>query len=410
MGKKMDFFAATGNVKLSRYQISRDDGGGWHSIYVDLSVDPFFHRYVKIVDETVVHNSHGTDVDDYHNEYVVTPDEAVNLLRKANSSAADLLAHFEGSCGRIYKKCADLVREHFAGCEPQGMLYNSENSTLIRVRNSDDTESAIKICRMTEEDFEKVHRFRVRLEKTGGDSHIVKTEKILRLPVEGHKSSFPAIFSKHLPEQKRECLVIIKMPLMLPAYSRSFHSRNGYVGYKKTTGKEVSEFEFQSGLQTAKALAAIHALGYVHHDVRPENILTDGEGHFVLGDIESVRPLADQYEGHFQSSLQYRAPELEKRLPYGADVDVFAWGRSMVYILSAAPAQGKKPEEIRINLMDGGRTMYLSQGRGFNGITVTLHRYQGKKISLAQAAVKAVSENPAERWRDGEELAKALGI
>ncbi len=403
----MKYFADVRDVELIRYPILRDDGGGWHSEYVDLAADPCFHRYLRIEDETVVHNSHGTDVDDYHREFVIPPDEAFSLLKKADPFAARTLKQFEDSCGKAYQNCAALIREQLPGCEAEGILYNSENSTLIRVRNSDDTKSAVKICRMTEEDFESLRSFHASLKKAGGSSHIVNIEKLLRLePGEAGKGLLSA-FSKNLPG-KRECLVLIKMPLLWPAYSRSMSAHGGWVKYKKEERTADSSFEFRSGLETAEALAVIHDLGYVHHDVRPENILVDEEGRFVLGDLESVRPLADQYEGHFQSSFQYRAPELKKHLPYGTDVDIFAWGKSMVYILSAAPAPGRKLEEVRANLDDRYHSLRLSQGRGLDGISVVLSPYGGRKVPLAQAAVKAQSENPAERWRNGRELVKAL--
>ena len=404
-----DFFADSGEVKFIRYVISSDDGGGWHSKDVYLAADPCFHRYIKIVDESIVHNSHGTDVDDYHDEYVITPDEAFVLLQEANPAAAGCLKRFEDSCRKVYKECGDLVREHFPHCEVKSMLYNSDSSTIIGVKNDDGTESAVKICRMTEEDFAMTSRFRSDLEKAGGSRHIVKAEKLIRLYLKdvrnGSLSDSERQPLKVLPE--KEYLVLIKMPLLQPVYGRKV-PYGEYVKYDKIIDKEDPAFEFRSGLETAEALAFIHKLGYVHHDVRPENILADSEGNFVLGDLESVRPLDAQYDAHFQSSLQYRAPELEKRLPYGADIDVFAWGRSMVFILSMAPPQGTKPDKVRANLTDDGETLYLSQGEGNSGITVSLYQGSSYKIPLAQAAVKALADNPAERWHDGKELAEAL--
>ncbi len=403
-----DLFADSGEVKISRYLIYSDDGG-WNSEDIYLAADPCFHRYIKFVDKSIVHNSHGTDVDYYHDEYVITTDEVVSLLQEANPGAAGCLKRFEDSCRKAYKECGDLVRKHFPHCEAQSMLYNSDSSTIIGVKNDDGTESAVKICLMTEEDFAMTSRFRSDLEKAGGSRHIVKTEKLIRLHLKDDRNAILSdserLSLKVLPE--KEYLVLIKMPLLQPAYGRKV-PYNEYVKYDKINDNKDPAFEFRSGLETAEALAFIHKLGYVHHDVRPENILADSEGNFVLGDLESVRPLDAQYDAHFQSSLQYRAPELEKRLPYGADIDVFAWGRSMVFILSMAPPQGTKPDKVRANLTDDGETLYLSQGEGSSGITVSLYQGSSYKIPLAQAAVKALSDDPAERWHDGKELAEAL--
>ena len=82
------------------------------------------------------------------------------------------------------------------------------------------------------------------------------------------------------------------MPVLKPAYS--YVCRNRDFGYQFSfVYKKDDDKLMRTGRDLAEALAFIHRLGFVHHDVRPENILQDDAGNFVLADIDAVRPLKD---------------------------------------------------------------------------------------------------------------------
>ena len=50
----------------------------------------------------------------------------------------------------------------------------------------------------------------------------------------------------------------------------------------------------EAEIDVAQALAKIHELGFVHPDVRPENMLVNDAGHYVLANFDGIRPLSDQ--------------------------------------------------------------------------------------------------------------------
>jgi eukaryotic-like serine/threonine-protein kinase len=80
--------------------------------------------------------------------------------------------------------------------------------------------------------------------------------------------------------------------------------------------------------QAAAGLAAVHAAGYIHHDIGPKNFLITREHEVKLIDFGLAIPNTPAFRrpGNRTGTLQYMAPELIRRETIDERIDVFSFG------------------------------------------------------------------------------------
>jgi serine/threonine-protein kinase len=80
--------------------------------------------------------------------------------------------------------------------------------------------------------------------------------------------------------------------------------------------------------QAAEGLAAVHAAGFIHHDINPRNFLVNREQQVKLIDFGLTVPNTPAFcrPGNRTGTLQYMAPELLRREPIDERIDIFAFG------------------------------------------------------------------------------------
>ena len=153
------------------------------------------------------------------------------------------------------------------------------------------------------------------------------------------------------------------------------------------------------------ALAAAHAAGLVHRDVKPGNILMGADGRAKVADFGIAKSLeafaygpADVTAANaLVGTPAYLAPETLDGEPATPRSDIWALGAVLFECLAATkPFPGTTPAAVAAAIQ-GGVPLSLR------------HLRPDVSAGLCQAVERAVSRRPADRFPTAEAMARALG-
>jgi hypothetical protein len=159
--------------------------------------------------------------------------------------------------------------------------------------------------------------------------------------------------------------------------------------------------------QIASALGAAHALGLVHRDVKPGNILLDAEGNALLTDFGIARPLTELIQAGVARTLaktglpigtpEYMAPEqLRGVSSLDQRVDVYALGAVLYELVTGTlPHEAASPYEVA--------ALALSAP-----IVPPSQRNPAVWPALDQVVLKALAREATDRYPDMHSFSAAL--
>jgi serine/threonine protein kinase len=152
-------------------------------------------------------------------------------------------------------------------------------------------------------------------------------------------------------------------------------------------------------IQTAQALAELHSLGYVHCDLKPNNILRDNaSGQVKVIDLGQACKNGD-IKTRVQGTPDYMAPEQVKCVPCTFKTDVFNFGATMYFALT-----GKKLPTL-FTLKRGDNSFLLD-----SKIDTPRDLNPALPETLSNLVMECVRTNPAKRPTDMPELVRRLEI
>jgi eukaryotic-like serine/threonine-protein kinase len=155
------------------------------------------------------------------------------------------------------------------------------------------------------------------------------------------------------------------------------------------------------GLQVLRALSAAHALGIVHRDVKPGNVLDAGVGTWKVADFGIAKWVhADDTltgTGELLGSPAYVAPERIEGTDADHRSDLYSVGVLLYEALS-----GRKPFSVTEPIALAER---IREGR-YEPVDRVL---PDADPAISGVIERAMRRNPDERFRDADEMAAALG-
>jgi hypothetical protein len=153
------------------------------------------------------------------------------------------------------------------------------------------------------------------------------------------------------------------------------------------------------GRRLALALAAAHAAGVVHRDVKPANVMFSEYDEPQLGDfgIARLADAATTATGSIHATLEYAAPEVLSGLPATPASDVYGLGATLHAALrGASPFAGPADEPLASRV-----------GRVVTQPPPDL-RLAGVPPALADVVERCMAKDPSDRPGSAEEVAALL--
>jgi serine/threonine protein kinase len=152
------------------------------------------------------------------------------------------------------------------------------------------------------------------------------------------------------------------------------------------------------GERMADALAAAHAIGLLHRDVKPANILRNSYGAPLLTDFGIARFAdATATQGQILTTVGYAAPEILSGEPATERSDVYSLGATLHAALGGKAPFAPRPDEAPIAMAV----------RVLNDAPERLPRAVPRE--LQSVVERAMAKDPAQRFPTAAELGSALG-
>ncbi|HEX5661188.1 MAG TPA: serine/threonine-protein kinase, partial [Polyangiales bacterium] len=213
----------------------------------------------------------------------------------------------------------------------------------------------------------------------------------------------------------REARAVAKLrhPAILEIYDYSGNeSDNAYIATELLTGPTLRAFvdtigeippEIAAciGAELAAALAAAHAQGIVHRDVKPENVLLHEDRtvkltDFGIADMLDPTMSAMTATGQLLGSPAHMAPEQVESGDADARSDVFALGTILYWLCTGTlPFSGKNPHQVLKRVVECQPLDPLA-----------LRPSIGRP--LRDLICRCLAKSPAARFQTADDLAKAL--
>jgi serine/threonine protein phosphatase PrpC len=145
-------------------------------------------------------------------------------------------------------------------------------------------------------------------------------------------------------------------------------------------------------IKLARAAGALHRAGIIHRDIKPDNVILEGEGSLKLIDLGVVRipGMEDFPPENIPGTTAYMAPEMFQGEPGNVATDIYALGVTMFRAYT---------DEFPYGNLDGTSGPRRDRPKEFSLLRPDLPAW------LQATLNRAIATNPAERFHDMAEFA-----
>ena len=191
------------------------------------------------------------------------------------------------------------------------------------------------------------------------------------------------------------------------------HAGEKFLTMELVEGESLAEHLVQRGrlplaravaiaIEIALGLAAAHAAGVVHRDLKPDNVLLARDGRVVLTDFGIARAAIDAQGGLATLGFPvgtpaYMAPEQVEAAPVDRRADIYALGEILYEMLTGERA------------WRGDAMMQVATARLLAPPPDPRSRRPDLPPALAELAIKCMARDPADRYATADQVARELG-
>jgi serine/threonine-protein kinase len=195
-------------------------------------------------------------------------------------------------------------------------------------------------------------------------------------------------------------------PSIVSIYDRGEAEGTYYIAMEHVEGRTLKELLVARGpsplgiaidytRQILSALRFAHRNGIVHRDIKPHNVIVDGEGRVKVMDFGIARAGAASQmteAGSIIGTAQYLSPEQARGAPVDQTSDLYSTGIVLYELLTGGvPFNGETPVEIAMK--------HLSQVPA----PPSTHRAEIPR-DLDYVALRALAKDPSDRYHSAEEM------
>ena len=195
-------------------------------------------------------------------------------------------------------------------------------------------------------------------------------------------------------------------PSIVSIYDRGDSEGTYYIAMEYVEGRTLKELLVARGpsplgiaidytRQILSALRFAHRNGIVHRDIKPHNVIVDGEGRVKVMDFGIARAGAASQmteAGSIIGTAQYLSPEQARGAPVDQTSDLYSTGIVLYELLTGSvPFTGETPVEIAMK--------HLSQAP----VPPSAHRPEVPR-DLDYVVLRALAKDPADRYHSAEEM------